>query len=368
MKSSAKKANPGKNRQNFGPSFEAEKHLRLFCDATSHELATVLGTLVGELDYALSTTNSAAKERSTLTAVAAAERALSLARNLRYFSVHTQLNTEIHDVSQIVLDSVELVEKELELFKIKITVLAEAATYGLVDAGAIQQIVLNLLASARRTMPKGGTITLSLRRTENQIELKCADTGHGIPEREIETMFEPYAGKKTDGATPLEGLFQVHNLGLSVSKALVDAHGGDITVDSKVGMGTAISINIPYDPKLVRISPFPEERRFRRIHLKMPVELFLSRGQTSLRTELTTLSIGGCFTRITDSIASPLPEINDSLSIRIHYFGNEVLEIGRCRIASVSWAGVHSGLGIEFMELDGRGRKVLEAIVKSHSS
>lgn len=369
MKSSAKKSSNGNKKRNFGPRFEAEKHLRTFCDATSHELATVLGTLVGELDYALTTENAISKERATMTAVAAAERALSLARNLRYFSVHTKLHTEVSDLSQIVLDSVELIEKELELGSVKITVLAEAATYGLVDPGAIQQVVLNLLANARRSMPKGGQITLSLRRTDNSIELKCSDNGHGIAERDLDYVFEPYATQKPEDSAPEFAILpQVHNLGLSVSKALIDAHGGDIHIDSKIGMGTSITVHLPYDPKLINTTNFPEGRRFRRIALSLPVEVFLAKGQSQLKTSLTTLSIGGCFTRITDAVVSPLPELNDSVSVRIHYFGNEVLEVPRARIASVSWAGTHSGLGIEFLELDGRARKLLEAIVKSHTS
>ena len=85
MKSAQKKITPGIDGRNFGLRFEAEKHLRLFCDATSQELATVLGTLVGELDYALVTENPVAKERATLTAVAAAERTVAAARGVAIF-------------------------------------------------------------------------------------------------------------------------------------------------------------------------------------------------------------------------------------------------------------------------------------------
>jgi two-component system cell cycle sensor histidine kinase/response regulator CckA len=168
MKSSRKQA-PGVPRKAPQKNYDSEKHLRLFCDATSHELATALGTIVGELDYALATQSETAKERSQLVAISAAERALSLARNLRYFSVHTKLNIQAVDLSQILLDSVELIEKELELNQIKITVLAEASTYAQVDPGAIQQVVLNLLAHARKALPKGGKVTLSLRQNNDNV-------------------------------------------------------------------------------------------------------------------------------------------------------------------------------------------------------
>jgi len=364
MKSSRKNPSPNKkNTASSGKPYEAEKHLRLFCDSTSQELGTVLATIVGELDYALTTSNSTQKERSMMVAVSAAERALSLARNLRYFSVHTRLNVQVVDLSQVLLDTVELVEKELELAQIKIAVLAEASTCAAADSGAIQQVLLNLLAQARRSLPKGGKITLSLRQVGQQIEIRCQDTGPGLSEEELEHLFEPYAG------TPEEVAGGRHpGLGLSVSKALVDAHGGDIQVQSRPGTGTTVTIHLPFDPKGAKPAPFAEERRFRRISLTLPVTIFFSRGQSALKTELTTLSVGGCFTRISDPNASHLPELNETVSIQIHYFGEEVLEVGRGRIASVCWAGMHSGVGVEFVELSDRAKKLLAAIVKSHST
>lgn len=360
MKAAAKKTLAPKAKPKATKEFEAEKHLRLFCDATSHELGTVLATIVGELDFALSSQQPAAKERSMMIAVNAAERALSLARNLRYFSVHTRLDLAPQDLSQILLDTVELVEKELELAKIKIAVLAEAGTCGIVDAGAMQQVILNLLANARKNIPGGGTITISLRQVEHQAEIRCSDSGPGISERELDTVFEPYAETENSDGFP--------NLGLAVCKALIESHGGDIQISSRVGIGTQVSLFLPFDPKLKRPRDFSEERRFRRIKLSLPANLTLVHGQSTLKTELTTLSIGGCYTRITDTAAARLPELNETVSIQLFHFGGEVLEIARARVASVSWAGIHSGIGIEFMELDPRAKKILTAIVKSHSA
>jgi hypothetical protein len=295
-------------------------------------------------------------------AVSAAERALALARNLRYFSVHTNLKAETVDLSQILLDTVELVEKELELNKIKITVMAEATTYVQADGGALQQVVLNLLSNVRRSMPKGGQVTMSLRQQDRHIELRCQDNGPGISERDLEYLFEPnLVAELGDSAA-------INRLGFSVSKALVESHGGDFSVNSRIGQGTTVAIHLPFDPKLPKPPPFVEERRYRRIPLTLPVELFMNRGQQTLKTELKTLSIGGCYTLLNDPSPTMLPELNDTVSIRIHYFGDEVFEVPKGRVASVAWAGIHSGIGIEFLELDARAKKLLAAIVKSHST
>ena len=368
MKASAKKQPHPKSKAKPAANFDAEKNLREFCDATSHELGTVLATIVGELDFALGSQNTHSKERSIMVAVSAAERALSLARNLRYFSVHTRLDLAPIDLSQILLDTVELVEKELELAKIKIAVLAEASTCTIGDAGAMQQVVLNLLANAKRNLPLGGQITISLRQNQRLVEIRCSDSGQGIGQREVEQAFEAYG---TPAPTETAGY---PNLGLAVCKALVESHGGEIQVSSRTGgpagtgSGTQVTLFFPYDPKIVKPKDFgSEERRFRRIHVSLPVTLTFVRGQAMLNTELTQLSIGGCYTRIVDSTATRLPEINETVSLQIFHFGREVLEIPKGRVASVAWAGAHSGIGIEFLELDTRAKKLLSAIVKSHS-
>lgn len=341
----------------------AEKNLRLFSDATAQELSTVLATVVGELEFALTATGPQ-KERSVGVAINAAERALGLARNLRYFSLHTKLTSQVIDLSQVLLDSVELVEKELELAEIKIAVLAEASTYCRADAGAIQQIILNLLSHARKALPSGGKITLSLRQQQDQIEIKCSDNGPGMNDSELERAFEPHPNSDPNaGIVP-----QASGLGLAVSKALIEAHGGNIALASRVGTGTVVTLHLPYDQRLERPDNFSEERRFRRIHLNLPVQLLLSRGQATINSEISTLSIGGCFALISEPGSGPLPELNDSVSLRIKYFGDEYIDVPKGRIASVCWAGNNSGIGIEFLELDSRSKRLLAAIVKSHST
>ncbi len=362
MKSNAKKVG-NRNKRPSLKAFDAEKGLRHFSDATSQELATVLAAIVGELDFALSTDSATAKERATMIAITAAERALALARNLRYFSVHSKLSSQVIDLSQVVLDTVELVEKELEHAHVKIGVLAEASSYVEADPGALQQTLLNLLAHAKDGLPKGGQITVSLRQSGKTIEIRCTDNGRGIPESELDYLFEQAPSEPGQPSQP-----RPQRLGLHVAKALIQAQGGDLTVQSREGLGTSVTLSLPFDPKLPKPTPFHEERRHRRIPLSLPVELFLSKGQTTLHSELCTLSYGGCFTLMTGPQAELLPELNDIVSLRIRYFGEESLEISKGRIASVSWAGNRSGIGIEFLELDARAKKLLEAILKSHST
>jgi len=363
MKASAKRRHPRKLSHHA--AYLGEKHLRHFCDATSHELGRALGTILGELDYALATPNATTRERAMTIALNATERALTLSRNLRYFSSYTKLDIQTADLSEILLSTVELLEKELELKKIKIAATIETSAFAFVDAGAIQQVVLNLLINADQAMPKGGKLTLSLKKSRKKIEISCSDTGGGIPPQYLDHIFEPYALWKAKQATG--NPFQTQGLGLSVSKALIEAHGGEIQINSIEGQGTKVIFSIPVDPHLTEPPPRAGAKRpLNRVKLRLPAELSLE-NRPPLLTEVTVLSLTGCFVRISDLPQLNYPEVGTSLSLRVFYEFDEVLEIPRARVASVCWAGNLSGIGVEFVELDLKAEKLLSAIVKSHS-
>lgn len=342
-------------------SYQAERHLRKFCNVTSQELGNVLGAVVGELDFALASRDSATRDRSMQIALTAAEQALNLSRNLRYFAVHTRLDARVQDLSQIVLDTIDLLENELEARRIKLSVLVEASAFATVDSGAIQQCLLNLISNAAHAMRGGGKLSVSLRRVRHSIEIRCADTGIGIAAEDLERVFEPYFFSGAQALTESQGL------GLAVAKALVEAHGGEISVESQKGIGTAFTLVVPAEPDYPPPSPQREKRRYRRVSATLPIE-FTVEGSPPVRTELTTLSVGGCFVRLPDVEKLDKAARNKAVSLRIAYFGSEWIAIPQARIASICRIHNHTGFGIEFIEYDAKARKLLAALVKSHSS
>ena len=75
-----------------------------------------------------------------------------------------------------------------------------------------------------------------------QVEVRVADDGPGIPSSERERIFERFVRLGTSSAPAGTGL------GLVISKAIAEAHGGDITVSSKVGEGTCFRVELPLEP------------------------------------------------------------------------------------------------------------------------
>jgi signal transduction histidine kinase len=103
------------------------------------------------------------------------------------------------------------------------------------DEGQLRQVFLNLVRNAREAMAAGGTLAVSAERRGDELVTTVRDTGAGITAEVQGRLFEPFFTTKQGGT----------GLGLSLSRQIVDAHGGRITVESHPGRGTAFHLFFP---------------------------------------------------------------------------------------------------------------------------
>ncbi len=108
------------------------------------------------------------------------------------------------------------------------------------DAERVFRVLGNLLGNAIKFTPAGGTIRMSTDRRGRTIAVTVSDEGPGIPADEIDEVFQPYR-RGRDVALPGKGL------GLYISRALVEAHGGSLTVESTPGRGCTFRFTLPAD-------------------------------------------------------------------------------------------------------------------------
>ena len=108
------------------------------------------------------------------------------------------------------------------------------------DKDRLRQVVLNLLNNAFKFTPAGGSITVRARKDKAYLVVEVQDTGSGISEEEQKRLFEPYQQLERERAR-LSGL----GLGLSLSKKLVELHGGQIWVQSEKGKGSTFGFSLP---------------------------------------------------------------------------------------------------------------------------
>ncbi len=108
-----------------------------------------------------------------------------------------------------------------------------------VDLTRIEQVLVNLIHNGIKFTPTGGSVTLSAEVDSDKVRFAVADSGIGIPSRDISRIFERFY--KTDRARATHGT----GLGLSISKHLIEAHGGAIWVESFEGRGSTFYFSLP---------------------------------------------------------------------------------------------------------------------------
>ena len=114
------------------------------------------------------------------------------------------------------------------------------------DPERIGQVLTNLLDNALRHTPAGGTVSLSCRAVDHQVEYAVADSGDGIAAEHLPHVFDRFYRADTARDREHGG----SGIGLSIARALVEAHGGRITVDSAgPGHGSAFIVRLPAAPQ-----------------------------------------------------------------------------------------------------------------------
>ena len=144
-----------------------------------------------------------------------------------------QLNTIAQDV--VLQQMVVAQEKEVAL----VLDLDPHLKTTLGDANQLQRALWNLVANAIKFTPKNGTVTVTTRMRRKSVLIQVKDTGIGIPKEELPTLFSEF--QRLDGTKHVEGT----GLGLFIVKTIVEGHGGEVTVESEVGVGSTFSILLP---------------------------------------------------------------------------------------------------------------------------
>jgi signal transduction histidine kinase len=172
--------------------------------------------------------------------VSQSERAQKIVRNLLDFARESDIESDAHEVQNLIDDTLRLATNQIKLKKVKVK--GELApnlppVYG--DRHQLEQVFLNIVLNALDAMPEGGSLSISCNTTWDRefVYVEFTDTGVGIPEQKISDIFNPFFTTKPDAKGT--------GLGLSVSLGIIRQHGGDIKVRSQVGQGTTFSISLP---------------------------------------------------------------------------------------------------------------------------
>ena len=170
------------------------------------------------------------------------ERAAKIVRNLLAFARRQSAARAEQDVADVMSRVLSLRSYEFRLNAIDVETAFEAGLPPVLgDGGQLQQALLNLLLNAEQAMRARSVrrIRVGARRVPDAdaVELFITDTGHGIPEENLRRIFDPFFTTREVG----EGT----GLGLSICYGIVRDHGGQISVESRVGQGTTFTVLLP---------------------------------------------------------------------------------------------------------------------------
>jgi PAS domain S-box-containing protein len=140
--------------------------------------------------------------------------------------------------SELVRESVESLRLQIEARGLRLEVDAALDLPPvLVDRDQIERVIVNLVSNAARATPAGGTITLLAARRGGEVAISITDTGVGIPRDYLARIFEPFVQVPN---APAGG----SGLGLAISRRIVEAHGGQLTVQSEPGRGSTFTFTV----------------------------------------------------------------------------------------------------------------------------
>lgn len=227
--------------------------LRRFTADASHELKTPLTVLRADIERAMSagprsTEGLVALEEALQETARMADLVESLLTLARADEGRFDLHREPVALGPLVIDVAETAQilGEDAGLKVSVTPLEEATVLG--DALRLRQLFLNLVTNAVKYTSRGGRVDLSLVRRGDMVEFAVRDTGFGIAGADLPYVFDRFwrADRARSRTAERGGV----GLGLAIAQYIAHAHGGSITVASRLGRGSTFTVSIPlHDPE-----------------------------------------------------------------------------------------------------------------------
>jgi len=244
-----------------GMLIQAEKMAAIgqLASGIAHEVKNPLGVIMQGINYLELGVETSEEQTEVLSLIKeAVKRADKIARDVLNFSRPASLELKACAISQVLEDSLTLVQKQLAVKNIEVAKeIAPVLPVVMIDENQMKQVFINLIVNAFQAMPSGGRLSIRCypkpltershgigRRVtdffqprETALVCEVEDTGIGIPQEKLARVFDPFFTTKPPG----EGT----GLGLTITRAIVDAHRGLIAIESEEGKGTRVTITLP---------------------------------------------------------------------------------------------------------------------------
>ncbi len=222
-----------------------ERARRDFVSNVSHELRTPLSAIKLMVETVVLSDDAEAREMFLPMVGREVDRMVQLVEDLlemaRSESGRLPLRREHLALESVAEGVIETFAQRASGLSVALSMRVEEAAVVDADRNRITQVLLNLVDNALRHTPAGGTVTIAIGADERDALVTVADTGVGIPYRDLPHIFERFYVVERSRARERSGT----GLGLSIAKQLVEAHGGTIEAKSELGQGAAFTCRLP---------------------------------------------------------------------------------------------------------------------------
>ena len=222
-----------------------ERARQEFLSNVSHELRTPLSSAKLMLETVIAAPDDEAREIFLPQVLGQVDRLSALVQKLveqaRAQSGDVPLKLERVDLKSVVLPIVRSFAQQAEAKSVDLTLEDEANPRVDVDRDRIGQVVVNLIDNALRYTDPDGAVTVKLSTDKDEAVVTVADSGIGIPFKDLPHIFERFYVVDRSRAREVSGA----GLGLAIVKQIIDAHKGSVSVESRLGRGTKFVCRLP---------------------------------------------------------------------------------------------------------------------------
>ncbi|MBP2649728.1 MAG: atoS 3 [Firmicutes bacterium] len=203
----------------------------------AHEIRNPLTAIKGFVQYLTGTDNEAERKEYMPIIIKEVDRVNRVIETLLYFARPNKTDYTLVNINKLVEETLVLVKNINTSQKVQFDFKLDAQVSVIEgDAEQLKQVLLNLLINAVQAIDEHGEIGIETwQKEENFVCLRITDTGNGIKPEELEKVFDPFFTTKTAGT----------GLGLAVVQRIVNAHYGRVDISSEIGVGTAVTVEIP---------------------------------------------------------------------------------------------------------------------------
>ena len=233
--------------------YELDRSRREFVADVSHELRTPITGIKGAAETVLEYPDMPADMRENFLRMAIDEcdRMTRLVSDLlvlsRLDNKRTNWQIESFDLLKLISHILDVMKTDIESHRHTLRCEYDETIPPIRgDKEKIGQVIINILSNAVKYTPDGGSITIDTENKGAYAVVSIKDNGIGVPEEDIPRLFERFYRVEKSRTSQTGGT----GLGLAIAKEIICAHGGDITVESRVGEGTTMTVAIPFEASI----------------------------------------------------------------------------------------------------------------------